>query len=189
VVYFCLPYTGTHSLQIRTQIQRLCSVAFPHISIRIVFRPTLRLSNFFMFKDKIPDALRSCVVYSFKCRCCSASYVGQTVRHLHTRVSEHLGISALTGKTSSSPQLTSIFSHLSHSGHTASLVDFKILSSCSSPDELLVRESLLISKLKPTLNQQGSSIPLSLLWLLSFNPPPLSSAFLLPLYLVIWYCK
>jgi hypothetical protein len=35
-------------------------------------------------------------------------------------------------------------------------------SSCSSTDELL-RESLLISKLKPTLNQQGSSIPLSLL--------------------------
>jgi hypothetical protein len=95
VVYFCLPHTGTHSLQIRTQIQRLCSVAFPHISIGIVFRPTLRLSNFFMFKDKFPDALRSCVVYSFKCRCCSASYVGQTVRHLHTRVSEHLCISAL----------------------------------------------------------------------------------------------
>ncbi len=39
VVYFCLPYTGTHSLQIRTQIQRLCSVAYPPISIRIVFRP------------------------------------------------------------------------------------------------------------------------------------------------------
>ena len=74
-----------------------------------------------MFKDKIPDALRSCVVYSFKCRCCSASYVGQTVHHLHTRVSEQLGISALTGKTSSSPQLTRIFSHLSNSGHTASL--------------------------------------------------------------------
>jgi uncharacterized protein YcfL len=129
-----------------------------------VFRPTLRLSNFFMFKDKIPDALRSCVVYSFKCRCCSASDVGQTVRHLHTvyeSLNTSVGISALTGKTSSSPQLTSIFSHLSHSGHTASLDDFKILSSCSSPDELLVRESLLISKLKPTLNQQGSSIPLT----------------------------
>ncbi len=170
MVYFCLPYTGTHSRQIRTQIQRLCSVTYPHISIRIGFRPTL--SNFFMFKDKIPDALRSCVVYSFKCRCCSTSYVGQTVRHIHTRVSKHLGISALTGKTSSSPQLTSIFSHLSHSDHTASFDDFKILSSCSSPDELLVRKSLLISKLKPTLNQQGSSIPLSLLWVLSFNSPP-----------------
>ncbi len=131
-----------------------------------------------MFKDKIPDGLRSCVVYSFKCRCSSLSYVGQTVCHLHTQVSEHLGISALTGKTSSSPQLTSIFSHLSHSGHTAYLDDFKILSSCPSPDELLVCESFLISKLKHTLNQQCSSIPLSIL---DFFPlttcPPLSLNF------------
>jgi hypothetical protein len=132
---------------------------------------TSRRSNMVVSR-KISSILRLCIVYSFKCRCCSASYVGQTVRHLHTRVSEHLGISALTGMTSSSPQLTNIFSHLSHSGHTASLDDFKILSSCSSPDELLIRENLLISKLKPTLNQQGSSIPLSILLLLSFNSPP-----------------
>ncbi len=90
-------------------------------------------------------------------------FVQWDISNLHTRVSEHLGISALTGKTSSSPQLTSIFSHLSHSGHTASLDNFKILSSFFSPDELLVRKSLFISKLEPTLNQQGSSSPLSLL--------------------------
>ena len=65
VVYFSLTYTGTHSLQIRIQIQRLCSVGFPHISIRIVLRSTLRLCNFFMFKDKIPDALRYCMCSLF----------------------------------------------------------------------------------------------------------------------------
>ena len=113
--------------------------------------------------DKIPKVLRSCVVYSFKCRCCSASYLGQTVRHLHTRVSEHLGFSALTGRKSCSPVMSSILLHLNSTGHTASLDDFQILSSCSSPDELLVRESLLISKYKPSLNIQGSSVPLLLL--------------------------
>ena len=128
-----------------------------------VFRPTLRLSHLFTFKDKIPKGLRYCVVYHFKCRCCSASYVGQTVRHLHTRVSEHLGISALTGNKSSNPKLTSILQHLDATGHTASLDDFKIISSCSSSDELMIHESLLISKLKPTLNVQGSSVPLLLL--------------------------
>ena len=30
--------------------------------------------------------LRSGGVYLFKCRCCSASYVGQTTRHLHTHI-------------------------------------------------------------------------------------------------------
>jgi hypothetical protein len=76
VMYFCLPFTGSYSLQIRTQISRLCSSAFPHLNIlRFAFRRTLHLSHLFTFKDKIPKGLRSCVVYHFKCRCCSASYV------------------------------------------------------------------------------------------------------------------
>jgi hypothetical protein len=107
--------------------------------------------------------LSAVLVYHFKCRCCSAPYVGQTARHLHIRVSEHLGISALTGNKSSSPKLTSIIKHLDNTGHTASLDDFKIVSPCSSSDELMIHESLLISKLKPTLNVQGSSVPLLLL--------------------------
>ena len=149
ILYFSLPYTGAHSLQIRTQISRLCSSAFPHLNIRFVFRPTLRLSQLFAFKDKIPNALRSCVVYSFTCRSCSATYLGQTVRHLHTRVSQHLGVSLLTGSKSSNPTMSSILSHLDSSGHSASLNDFKIISCCSSPDELLIRESLLITNSNP----------------------------------------
>ena len=50
--------------------------------------------------------------------------------------------------------------HLSETRHTASLDDFKIFCSCSSPSEVLVRESLIISKLKPSLNGNLSSIPL-----------------------------
>ena len=158
VMYFCLPFTGSHSLQIRTQISRLCSSAFAHLNMRFVIRPTLRLSHLFTFKDKILKGLRSCVVYHFKCRCCSASYVGQTVHHLHTRVSEHLGISALTGNKSSNPKLNSILQHLNNIGHTASHDDFKILSSCPSSDELMIHESLLISKFKPTLNVQAKQL-------------------------------
>ena len=163
IVYFCLPFTGSHSLQIRTQISRLCSAAYPYLNVRFVFRSSTRLSSFFPFKDKVPKFLRSGVVYLFKCRCCSASYVGQTTRHLHTRVSEHLGISPITGKPSSNPPMSSIFSHLKTTGHTASFDDFQILSSCSDDCELMIHESLLISKLKPTLNVQGNSIPLNLL--------------------------
>ena len=107
--------------------------------------------------------MRSGVVYLFKCQCCSASYVGQTTRHLHTRISEQLGISPITGKPSSSPVMSSIFSHLNSTGHSANFDDFEILSSCSDTCELMIHESLLISKLKPSLNLQGSSIPLNLL--------------------------
>ena len=162
IIYFCLPFTGIHSLQIRTQINRLCNAAFPHLDTRFVFRSSRRIASFFPFKDKVPKYLRSSVVYLFKCRCCSASYVGQTTRYLHTRISEHLGISPITGKRTSNPTKSSVLSHSCASGHKVDFDDFKILSCCSDSYELMIHESLLINKYKPTLNVQGSSIPLNL---------------------------
>ena len=97
VVVFLLPYTGLHSIKIRKQIIKLFSSAYPHIQLRCIFRPVQRLSSFFRFKDRIPLGLRSRVVYKFKCQCCDALYFGETIRHLHTRISEHMGISACTG--------------------------------------------------------------------------------------------
>ena len=79
---------------------------------------------------------------------------------------EHLGISPITGKPSSSSVMSSIFSHLNSTGHSANFDDFEILSSCSDTCELMIHESLLISKLKPSLNVHGSSIPLNFLQLL-----------------------
>ena len=70
--------------------------------------------------------MRSVVLYLFKCQCCSASYVGQTTRHLHNRVPEYLGISPITGKPSSSPVMSSIFSHLNFTGHSANFDDLEI---------------------------------------------------------------
>ena len=97
MVDFCLPFTGTHSLQTRTQITRLWNAAYPHLNIRFVFHSSPRISSLFPLKDKVPKFLKSGVVYLFKCQCCSTSYEGQTKRYLHTRVSEHLGISPITG--------------------------------------------------------------------------------------------
>ena len=145
------------------QITRLCSAAYFHLNIRFVFRYCTRISSFFPFKDKVPKFLRSSVAYLFYCRCCSASCVGQTTRHLHTRISKHLGITPITGKLSSSPIMSSIFSHLNTTGHSANFDDFKILFSCSDSCELMIHERLLTSKFKPSFNVQGSSIPLNLL--------------------------
>ena len=47
--------------------------------------------------------------------------------------------------------------------HSGNFDDFEILSSCFDTCELMIYESLLIFKLKPSLNVQGSSIPLNLL--------------------------
>ena len=75
---------------------------------------------------------------------------------------EHMGISGYTGKPLSKPPFSSIREHHQSSGHPISPDDFSILSSCSSSFELLSRESLLISKLKPSLIASLSSVPLTL---------------------------
>ena len=54
------------------------------------------------------------------------SYVGQTTRHLHTRISEHLGITPITEKPSSSPVMSRIFSHLNTTGHSANFDTLKV---------------------------------------------------------------
>ena len=114
------------------------------------------------FKDRIPIALRSHVVYQFTCQCCSALYVGQTRRHIHTRISEHIGVSPLTGKERSISTMSSILAHKHMHKHPVSTSDFKILSSGTSEWDLLIRESLLISQLNPVLNANIRSSPLEL---------------------------
>ena len=131
VIYFCLPFTGHHGLQIRSQLQKFLSSAYPHISLRVVFRLSFRLSNFFPFKDKIPCELRSHVVYLYKCKCCGALYVGQTRRHIHTRISEHMGVSHLTGNKRSVSTMSGILAHIQTTKHHISPSDFKILSTAT----------------------------------------------------------
>ena len=97
-----------------------------------------------------------------KCQCCDALYFGETIRHLHTRISEHMGISACTGKPLSKPSFSNILSHHQSSGHPIDPDDFSILTSCSSTFELLLRKSLLISKFQPSLNANLRSVPLTL---------------------------
>ena len=61
-------------------------------------KSSTRISNFFQFKDKMLNCLRSNVVYKLSCGRCSATYYGKTWRHLSVRVGETLGVSPLTRK-------------------------------------------------------------------------------------------
>ena len=129
-----------------------------------IFRRFLRLAHFFPFRDKIPKSLKSREVHQFKCQRCSSSHLGQRSCLLYTRISDHLGIFALTRKKRVNPPPTSILSHHCETGHPVSPSDFTILSTSSSnsTSELLIRESLLIKKLNPSLNIKTSSLPFTL---------------------------
>ena len=134
-----------------------------------MFRPSCRLSTSFPFKDRNPIALRSHVVYQFTCQCCSALYVGQTRLHIHTRISEHMGVSPLTGKERFFSTMSSKLAHNHIYKHPISASVFKILSSVTSEWDLLIREILVISHLNLVLNANIRSTPLELFLLCNIN--------------------
>ena len=57
---------------------------------------------------------------------------------------------------------SSIRDHIVNTDHSASINDFCIINTASNELDLLIHESLLILRDRPTLNQQNSSIPLCL---------------------------
>ena len=113
------------------------------------------------FKDRIPDLLKSNVVYKYECAQCDASYVGETTRHLRTRVAEHKGVSARTGKPVNRSH-SNILEHAMITGHIILDQNFKIITTTQS-DVLKISESIHIKEKVPSLNSQDSSQPLNIL--------------------------
>ena len=91
------------------------------------------------------------------------------VKHadLYTRksLSEHMGVSSKTGNKLSISQMSVVLTYHHLSKHTISDSDFTILTSGNSKFYLEMRESLLISKLKPILNYYMSIEIYSSIWM------------------------
>ena len=87
--YYKLPFVGPFSAYVQHRIKRLTQRYCKNLVIKLVFAP-YKIKNLFSAKDAISNLSRSRVVYKFSCSGCSACYVGETNRHLATRVCEHL---------------------------------------------------------------------------------------------------
>ena len=157
-----LPFLGKLSLGLRTLLRNSISKNLPFCKIRVILKSSLCISNFFQFKDKMSYCLRSNAVYKFLCGRCNATYYGETCRHLSVRVSEHLGVSPLTGKKSKSKKSTAVKDHVLFGDHIVSVDDFKILATSDSDFHVKVKESLLISRHEPILNKNEISLALYL---------------------------
>ena len=93
-----LPYMGMISTERKVKLHETFKQLLPVCDLRVIFKVSLRMKNYFNFKDKIKRDLRPLLVYNFKCNSCNAEYIGKTKRHYRTRTSEHIGVSPLTGK-------------------------------------------------------------------------------------------
>ena len=68
-----LPFIGKLSLDLSRRLRNSISKNLPFCKIRVIFKSSTCISNFFQFKDKMPYCLRSNVVYKFLCGRCNST--------------------------------------------------------------------------------------------------------------------
>ena len=163
-IYCCIPFIShkTNSF-IKKSMRDIVSKNYPHLNLRLIFTNSFTVSSFFRFKDRVPTELVSNAVYLFKCRQCSIQYIGETSRHIITRVCDHKGISSRTGRPLTKPGNSRILEHSTSCNHSIGLSDFKVLKTCKALD-LKLTESVCIHRFKPDLNNHEQSVPLNILW-------------------------
>ena len=145
-----LPYLGKLSLELRTRLVDSVNNSFPACSLRVIFRSPSRMSSCFKFKDRVPKALLSNVVYQYKC----TSYYGKTTGHLKVWASEHLDVSPLREKPVRCTQTTAVKDHLLFCG-ICSLDNFSVIISAPNNYILELKESLMIHRDKPALSRNN----------------------------------
>jgi len=152
--YFKLPYIGKFSKSANKTINRMCGKFCKNLNIKLVFTPT-KINMYFSTKDSLPKSHKSFVVYKFSCAGCNSSYIGETQRHLSTRIKEHL----------SSDKSSHIFKHLGENEACKSVCDencFTVIDTASSPFRLKIKEAIHIGWEKPDLNRQVNHLVVSI---------------------------
>jgi len=87
-IYYGLPFIKEICKMVSTGIDRInrllkCTKIVP-------FFKTFKTQHFFHNKDKLSPNVSSSLVYKFQCEQCNACYIGETRRHLQTRIKEHV---------------------------------------------------------------------------------------------------
>ena len=165
-VVMILPFLGSISWTVKKELNRALRKTLPFCKLKLVFKTSNRLSSFFVFKDKLPAALDSGVIYKYNCANCKVSYIGCTKRYWEKRLEEHTHVSSLTGKPLSGGQIFAPQQHVraekcSSSPHVQR-DNFEIIGRENNSYVLKIKESIFIYKYKPKLNGTLSSAPLYL---------------------------
>ena len=158
-------YFGQKSVILKTKLSQHLGEFFPQHNAHLVLVNPFTISSFFKFKDALPKALCSSVIYKFRCaeNGTASEYFGLTTRRLADRVAEHRGVSPRTRKLSSKPPLASFRNYSVNSSCDIDLNSVQVVSSDKSVFSLKILESIYIHKNRPNFkNESGSCISLFL---------------------------
>ena len=125
----------------------------PFGKVKIGFKTSNSLKNYFNFKDILPEPLRSLQIYNFTSGSCNASSIGKTFRHLIFRVSKHQGVQPRTGKYLKGTLSSSMRDHMPDCNQEVAWDDFKVLGWEPSHWLLEIKESLFIKSNRRSLNR------------------------------------
>ena len=147
---------------IKKELRRICAEVYPQINLKLIFSNNFSIESMLMFKDQTPVDLLRNIVHIFNCSQCEASYVGETTRHLHTRVADHKSVSFRTHRPPPQPLNSGIRDHDKETNLEMVFNDFRVLSRYNKFDTKIT-ESVLIHQMRPSLNKQEASAPLNIL--------------------------
>ena len=161
-IFWKVPYMSPDfNRNLKTELLELINKFYPQLQIRLIFSNTSYISKFFHYKDRVPSNVSSNVIYMYGCPECGDTYIGETTRHLYTRVAEHRGVSPRTGLPARNPN-SNIYKHFLDTGHRINQNSFKVIFSQQNSNLKLI-ESILIHQKKPKLNANQYSTPLHIL--------------------------
>ena len=115
-------------------------------SVRIVVT-SFKIGTYFLTKDQIPVSLRSNLVCKFKCANCSVSYIGETSRHIKSRIEEH----------TQKDKLSQVYRHLHENEACFASYNndcLSILVSVNTKYQLYLKEGMYIGWENSELNRQ-----------------------------------
>ena len=161
--YISLPFFGPQSEKLKIELNSILVKFFPSISFRIILVNSNKIGSFFRYKDSLPVASRSSVIYQFTCPRCGDQYVGSTRRMLSVRCSEHAARSHRTGRRLAVEPHSAVRQHCEQACDAPVSIDsFKVIDYDKNSVSLLILESLYIFKNKPVLNDVNSAFPLNI---------------------------
>ena len=131
-----IQYRGRVSDKFKEALQRIKAPS------KVIFTICKLKSVLPSLKSEVDDSLKSRVVYHIQCPSCEARYVGQTSRHLITRIKEH----------STSKPVGAHFANCNGSGPT--MENVSIINRTKTITQLLIHEALAIKAINPCLNRK-----------------------------------
>ena len=126
-------YRGNLTPNFASKLKKLCE-------LQVVFTTWKLRSRLPTLKSSFDRDLKSHVVYEIKCIGCGSIYVGQTSRHVTTKITEHQKKDSHVGQ------------HLVACHGATNDIERKILDAFQTVEILMVVEAIYISMLKPALN-------------------------------------